>query len=100
MAVCVSVTVTQVNDDGSESPADGGLAAALGPCAVLGDGGLGGGCAAGLDHGYREKELAESGRDLQRQLLEATFAIDSAREERIVQVTSAAGIRRHRGEGP
>ena len=49
--------------------------------------------AAGLDHGDREKELAESGRDLQRQLLEATFAIDSAREERIVQVTSAAGIR-------
>ena len=95
MAVCVSVMVTQVNDDGSESPADGELAAALaGPVArfsamvawAADD-------AAGLDHGDREKELAESGRDLQRQLLEATFAIDSAREERIVQVTSAAGIR-------
>jgi len=29
VAVRVSVTVTQVNDDGSESPADGELAAAL-----------------------------------------------------------------------
>ena len=95
MAVRVSVTVTQVNEDGSESPADGELAAALaGPVArfsamvawAADD-------AAGLDRGDREKELAESGRDLQRQLLEATFAIDSAREERIVQVTSAAGIR-------
>jgi len=95
VAVRVSVTVTQVNDDGSESPADGELAAALaGPVArfpamaawAADD-------AAGLDHGDREKELAEPGRDLQRQLLEATFAIDSAREERIVQVTSAAGIR-------
>ena len=83
VAVCVSVMVTQVNDDGSESPADGELAAALaGPVArfsamvawAADD-------AAGLDHGDREKELAESGRDLQRQLLEATFAIDSAREE-------------------
>lgn len=95
MAVRVSVTVTQVNDDGSESPADGELAAALaGPVerfssmvAWAAD------AAAGLDHGDREKELAESGRDLQRQLLEATFAIDSAREERIASVTSAAGIR-------
>ena len=95
MAVRVSVTVTQVNDDGSESPVDGELAAALaGPAgrfssmvAWAAD------AAAGLDHGDREKELAESGRDLQRQLLEATFAIDSAREERLVQVTSAAGIR-------
>ena len=49
--------------------------------------------AGALDHGDREKVIAESGRELQRQLLEATFTIDSAREERIVQVTSAAGIR-------
>ena len=75
MAVRVSVTVTQVNDDGSESPVDGELAAALaGPAgrfssmvAWAAD------AAAGLDHGDREKELAESGRDLQRQLLEATL---------------------------
>jgi len=95
VAVRVSVTVTQVNDDGTESPADGELAAALaGPVArfsamvawAADD-------AVGLDHGDREKALAESGRELQRQLLEATFSIDSAREERIVQVTSAAGIR-------
>jgi hypothetical protein len=46
-----------------------------------------------LDHGEREKAIGESGRELQRRLLEATFAIDSAREERIAQVTSAAGIR-------
>ena len=46
-----------------------------------------------LDHGDREKAIAEPGRELQRQLLEATFAIDSAREERVEQVTSAAGIR-------
>ena len=37
--------------------------------------------------------VSESGRELQRQLLEATFTIDSAREERIAQVTRAAGIR-------
>jgi hypothetical protein len=46
-----------------------------------------------LDHGEREKAIGESGRELQRRLLEATFASDSAREERIAQVTSAAGIR-------
>ena len=95
MAVRVSVTVTRVNDDGSESPADGELAAALaGPVARFSAmAAWAEGDAAGLDHGDREKVLAESGRDLQRQLLEATFAIDAAREERVVQVTSAAGIR-------
>ena len=49
--------------------------------------------AGGVDHGEREKALAESGRELQRRLLEATFTIDSAREERISQVTSSARIR-------
>lgn len=95
MAVRVSVTVTQVNDDGSESPADGELAVALaGPVARFSAmAAWAADDAAGLDHGDREKALAESGRDLQRQLLEATFAIDAAREERVVQVTSAAGIR-------
>ena len=96
MAVRVSVTVTQVNEDGSESPAGGELATTLaGPVARFSsmvawtaD------AAAGLDHAEREKEILESGRDLQRQLLEATFAIDSAREGRIGSVTSAAGIRR------
>ena len=36
--------------------------------------------------------IGQEGRELQRRLLEATFAIDSAREERAQQVTSAAGI--------
>ena len=49
--------------------------------------------AGALDHGDREKAITDSGRELQRQLLEATFTIDSAREERIEQVTSVAGIR-------
>ena len=34
--------------------------------------------------------IGESGRELQRQLLEASLTIDSAREERIEQVASAA----------
>ena len=95
MAVSVSVTVTQVREDGSEAPVDGELAAALaGPVEQFSsmvawaaqD-------AAGLDHGEREKVIAESGRELQRRLLEATFTVDSAREERTGHVTSAAGIR-------
>ena len=103
MAVSVSVTVTQVSEDGTESPVDGELAAALaGPVeqfssmvAWAADD------AAPLDHGDREKVLAESGRDLQRQLLEATFAIDSAREERIAPGHQRGGDpARHRGERP
>ena len=36
--------------------------------------------------------IGQEGRELQRRLLEATFAIDAAREERAGRVTSAAGI--------
>jgi hypothetical protein len=81
VAVSLSVTVTQVSEDGTEGPVDGELAAALaGPAGrfsamvawAVRD-------AAGLDHGEREKAIEESGRELQRQLLEATLAIDSAR---------------------
>jgi hypothetical protein len=95
MTVAVSVTVTQVLKDGSQGPADGELAAALaGPAgqfaAMLTWTARE---AADLDHGEREKAISESGRELQRQLLEATFTIDCAREERIGQVTSATGIR-------
>jgi hypothetical protein len=95
MTVTVSVTVTQVREDGTGHAVDGELAAALaGPAeqfsAMLS---WAAACAGRLDHGDREKAIAESGRELQRQLLEATFAIDSAREERVEQVTSAAGIR-------
>ena len=46
-----------------------------------------------LDHGEREKVIGQEGRELQRRLLQATFDVDSAREERADGVTSAAGIR-------
>lgn len=95
MAVSVSVTMTRVSEDGSESPLDGELAAALaGPAERFSEMiAWAAQDAAGADHGEREKVIGEAGRELQRQLLEATFTIDSAREERVTQVTSAAGIR-------
>ncbi len=95
MAVSVSVTMTRVSEDGSESPVDGELAAALaGPAERFSEMiAWAAQDAAGADHGEREKVIGEAGRELQRQLLEATFTIDSAREERVTQVTSAAGIR-------
>ncbi len=95
MAVTLSVTIRQVRGDGSEAPVDGELAAALaGPAEqfaglltwAAGESGF-------LDHGEREEVIGQEGRELQRRLLEATFTLDSAREERITQVTSAAGIR-------
>jgi hypothetical protein len=95
MTVTVSVTVTQAREDGTAGPLEDELAAALaGPVeqftsmltwtAQQ---------AAALDHGDREKVIAESGRELQRQLLESTFTIDCAREERAAPLISAAGIR-------
>ena len=94
MAVSVSVTVTQVDEDGSESPADGELAVALAGTVEQFSSMLAWAAedAASRDHGEREKVIAETGRELQRRLLEATLTIDSAREERISHVTSAAGI--------
>src|SRR6266705_1652399 len=59
--------------------------------------------AAPLDHGERETAIAGSGRELQRQVPEATFAVDSAREERSAPLVSAAGIRHgtvEKGCGP
>ena len=95
MTVRFSVTVRQVRDDGSEAPLDGELAAALaGPAEQFA--GLAAWTAdeAGyLDHGDREKVIGEEGRELQQRLLQATFDIDAAREQRAAQVTSAAGIR-------
>ena len=87
MTVKVSVTVTQVREDGTEGPVDGELAAALaGPAGRFSEMLSWTARQAGrLDHGKRECALAESGRELQRQLLEATFAIDCAREERAGQ---------------
>jgi hypothetical protein len=95
VAVSVLVTVTQVNEDGNEVPPDGELAAALAGTAEQFPAMLAwaAGDAGGLDHGEREKVIGQEGRELQRRLLEATFALDSAREERVQQVTSAAGVR-------
>ncbi|HEX9539083.1 MAG TPA: ISKra4 family transposase [Streptosporangiaceae bacterium] len=95
MTVKVSVAVTQVFEDGTEGPVDGELAAALAGPAEQFAGMLTWTAqqAGRLDHGEREKAVAESGRELQRQVLEATFAVDSAREERAAPLTSAAGIR-------
>jgi len=94
VTVRLSVTVRQVREDGSEAPVDGELAAALdGPAEqVAGLLSWTAGEAGFLDHGEREKVLGEEGRELQRRLLQATFDLDSAREQRIGQVTSAAGI--------
>src|SRR5262249_27245969 len=91
----VSVVVTQVNPDGSQGPVDAELAAALaGPTEQFSSMiSWTAGQAAGADHADREKAIEESGRELQRRLLGATFTIDSAREQRVTQVTSAAGIR-------
>ena len=95
MELAVSVTVTMIGEDGSQCPVGGELAAALaGPAGQFASMLTWAAQeAGGLDHGDREKEIAESGRELQRRLLEATFTIDAGCEERIEQVTSAAGIR-------
>jgi len=95
VTVRFSVTVRQVREDGSEVPLDGELAAALaGPAEQFA--GLAAWTAdeaAHLDHGEREKVIGQEGRELQRRLLQATFDVDTAREQRAAQVTSAAGIR-------
>jgi len=91
----VSVVVTQVNPDGSQSPVDAELAAALaGPAEQFSSMiAWTAGQAAAADHGDRETAIEQSGRELQRRLLESTFTIDSAREQRITHVDSAVGIR-------
>ena len=95
MTARFSVTVRQVLEDGSEVPLDGELAAALaGPAEQFA--GLAAWAAEEaryLDLGEREEVIGKEGRELQRRLLEASFALDAAREERAAQVTSAAGLR-------
>jgi len=95
MKLAVSVTVTMTGEDGTSCPVSGELAAALAAPAgqfasmltwAAQDAGV-------LDHGDREAEIAQSGRELQRRLLQSTFTIDAGCEERLVQVTSAAGVR-------
>ena len=84
MTVRFSVTVRQVLEDGSEVPLEGELAAALaGPAEQFA--GLAAWAAEEaryLDHGEREKVIGQEGRELQRRLLQATFDLDAAREER------------------
>ena len=95
MELAVSVTVTMTGEDGSQCPVGGELAAALAAPAEQFASMLtwAAGEAGGADHGDREQVIAESGRELQRQLPEATFTIDAGCEERMEQVTSATGIR-------
>jgi hypothetical protein len=95
MELAVSVTVTMTGEDGTAVPVAGELAVALAAPAEQFSSMLtwAAGDASALDHGGRETAIAASGRELQRRLLEATFTIDAGCEERIDQVTSAAGIR-------
>ena len=95
MTARFSVTIRRVREDGGEVPLDGELAAALAAPAEQ-FAGLAAWAAEEsryLDHGEREKVIGEEGRELQRRLLQATFDIDAAREERAEGVMSAAGIR-------
>ena len=94
MTVRFSVTVRQIREDGTEAPLDGELAAALAAPAeqFAGLAAWAADEARFCDHGEREKVIGQEGRELQRRLLQATFDIDSAREERASGVTSAAGI--------
>ena len=95
MELAVSVTVTMTGEDGTAVPVSGELAAALAAPAEQFASMLSWAArdAGSADHGDREAEIAMSGRELQRQLLEATFTINAGCEERVEQVTSAAGIR-------
>ena len=95
MAARLMVTVRQVLEDGSEAAADGELAAALADSAEQFAGLLTWAAEESryLDHGEREEAISREGRELERRLLQATFALDAAREQRAPQVTSAAGVR-------
>jgi hypothetical protein len=90
-----SVAIRRVGEDGSEAPVDGELAAALADPAEQFAGLLAWAAEESgfLDHGEREEAIGAEGRELQRRLLQATLDLDAAREERIAQVTSTAGIR-------
>src|SRR5713226_2449440 len=72
MAVAVSLTVTQVREDGSAGSVDDELAAALAGAVEQFSSMLTWTArqAGSLDHGERETVIGDSGRELQRQLLE------------------------------
>jgi len=88
------VTVRQVLEDGTEVPVEEELAAALAGTAeqFAGLAAWAADEARFCDLGEREEVIGTGGRELQRRLLEATLAVDAAREERAARVTSAAGI--------
>ena len=94
MTVRFSVTVRQVLEDGIEVPVEEELAAALAGTAeqFAGLAAWAADEARFCDLGEREEVIGTEGRELQRRLLEATLAVDAAREERAARVTSAAGI--------
>ena len=83
MELAVSVTVTMTGGDGSACPVSEELAALAGPVGqfsqmltwTVQE-------ASVLDHGDRETQIAQSGRELQRQLLQSTLTIDSGRDHR------------------
>jgi hypothetical protein len=97
----LKVLVRQVLEDGSEAAVDGELAAALEEPAEQFSGLLTWASEESgfLDHGEREEAILREGRELERLLLQATFSLDAAREERAPQVTSSAGVR-HRTVEP
>ena len=103
MELAVSVTVTMTGEDGTAVPVSGELAAALAAPAEQFASMLSWAArdAGSADHGDREAEIAMSGRELQRQLLEATFTINAR-----LRGTRRAGHQcrgypaRHRGERP
>ena len=95
MAGRLLVTVRRVGEDGSEGAVDGELAAALAESAEQFAGLLTWAAEESgfLDHGEREEAVLREGRELERRLLQATFTLDAAREQRAPRVTSAAGVR-------
>ena len=84
MAARLTVTVRQVLEDGSEAAVDGELAAALADSAEQFSGLLTWAAEESwdLDHGEREEAIMREGRELERRLLQATFRLDAALEER------------------
>jgi hypothetical protein len=101
VAARLTVTVRQVLEDGSETALDGELAAALEETAEQFAGLVTWAAAESrfLDHGDREETIMAEGRELERRLLQATFRLDAATEERAPRVTSSAGVR-HRTVEP
>ena len=91
MTAKFTVTVRKVLDDGSEAPLEGELAAALAAPAeqFAGLAAWAAGEARFCDHGEREKVIGEEGRELQRLVLQASFDVDAAREERRPSRSSA-----------